>query len=387
MADGPQPIGAGLEGVPLGEALQGATSALAPQHAARAMHLAAAEGKQISQMLASAEGRKAALANRLVSATEILEDDPCEDEIVKRLTLLHCAAALLRVGEERKRRREFEHAARACGRAAYAVGEPFVSSPSLANGGAFERQAFGMWSRALHLLGDAAGELWVHQLGVSRRVWNDLMQRPLSLLQPQLSRRPFWPAADVPEARALEASHGVILAELTALLDGFSPYRSSVVSSGGWSDFQLFASCRQDVSHTASCPQTAELLASLPRLNSMVFGSQFFSRLEGGTHLDAHCGPSNLRLRVHLGLVVPPGCRIRVGDEVREWKAGECLVFDDSFEHEVCLRARAPFPPSLSLALSAISSAARTSLEPERMRPFSLLSARCGMTATRRASS
>ena len=27
--------------------------------------------------------------------------------------------------------------------------------------------------------------------------------------------------------------------------------------------------------------------------------------------------------------------RIRVGDEIREWRAGECLIFDDSFEHEV----------------------------------------------------
>ena len=34
-------------------------------------------------------------------------------------------------------------------------------------------------------------------------------------------------------------------------------------------------------------------------------------------------------------LLVPAGCRIRVGDEVREWRQGECLVFDDSFEHEV----------------------------------------------------
>ena len=54
-----------------------------------------------------------------------------------------------------------------------------------------------------------------------------------------------------------------------------------------------------------------------------------------GTHIAAHCGPSNYRLRLHLGLSVPRGCRIRVGDEVREWRAGECLIFDDSFEHEV----------------------------------------------------
>ena len=59
-----------MEAVPIGEALQGAVGALAPQHAARAKHLAAAEAKKIAQMLVSAEGRKSAVANRLASAAE-----------------------------------------------------------------------------------------------------------------------------------------------------------------------------------------------------------------------------------------------------------------------------------------------------------------------------
>ena len=67
----------------------------------------------------------------------------------------------------------------------------------------------------------------------------------------------------------------------------------------------------------------------------VIHGSHFFSRLAPGTHLSAHCGPSNFRLRCHLGLVVPPGVRIRVADETREWREGECLIFDDSYEHEV----------------------------------------------------
>ena len=32
---------------------------------------------------------------------------------------------------------------------------------------------------------------------------------------------------------------------------------------------------------------------------------------------------------------MPEGTRIRVGTEERTWAAGQCLVFDDSFEHEV----------------------------------------------------
>ena len=33
-------------------------------------------------------------------------------------------------------------------------------------------------------------------------------------------------------------------------------------------------------------------------------------------------------------MIVPPGCGFRVGNETREWKAGEAWVFDDTIEHE-----------------------------------------------------
>ena len=43
-------------------------------------------------------------------------------------------------------------------------------------------------------------------------------------------------------------------------------------------------------------------------------------------------------LRYHLGLIVPGSegsCRIRVGNDVRCWKEGKSLIFDDSHPHEV----------------------------------------------------
>ena len=42
----------------------------------------------------------------------------------------------------------------------------------------------------------------------------------------------------------------------------------------------------------------------------------------------------NTRLVCHLPLIVPPACRFRVGNEVREWEPGKLMVFDDSIEHE-----------------------------------------------------
>jgi hypothetical protein len=76
------------------------------------------------------------------------------------------------------------------------------------------------------------------------------------------------------------------------------------------------------------------------------FGFCFFSTLSGKSKIQAHTAPMNLRLRVHLPLIVPlakngsaddgrPACGIRVGPFVREWKDGSAMVLDDAYNHEV----------------------------------------------------
>jgi len=43
-------------------------------------------------------------------------------------------------------------------------------------------------------------------------------------------------------------------------------------------------------------------------------------------------------LRLHLGLIVPEPrdrVRIRVDDQICTWEEGKCLLFDDSYDHEV----------------------------------------------------
>jgi aspartyl/asparaginyl beta-hydroxylase (cupin superfamily) len=47
----------------------------------------------------------------------------------------------------------------------------------------------------------------------------------------------------------------------------------------------------------------------------------------------------NMRLRVHLPLIVPGSgeqddCAIRVGNTTRPWATDKALVFDDSYNHE-----------------------------------------------------
>jgi beta-hydroxylase len=59
-----------------------------------------------------------------------------------------------------------------------------------------------------------------------------------------------------------------------------------------------------------------------------------FSRLAPHTHVKPHAGWAASVYRMHLPLVVPPGCRLRVAAETRTWQEGRCLIFDDTVEHE-----------------------------------------------------
>jgi aspartyl/asparaginyl beta-hydroxylase (cupin superfamily) len=89
-----------------------------------------------------------------------------------------------------------------------------------------------------------------------------------------------------------------------------------------------------------SCPQTSDLINRLPGFcGDYAWGDALFSLHLPGTHLPAHCSADNLRIRIHLGIDIPEGSEIRVGNETRAWREGKCLVFDDSFEHETWNRS------------------------------------------------
>jgi aspartyl/asparaginyl beta-hydroxylase (cupin superfamily) len=60
-----------------------------------------------------------------------------------------------------------------------------------------------------------------------------------------------------------------------------------------------------------------------------------FSILAPGAHVTPHCGPTNERLAISVGLAGLGDAEIRVGSTWRRWRTGRATVFDDSFEHEV----------------------------------------------------
>lgn len=175
-------------------------------------------------------------------------------------------------------------------------------------------------------------------------------QRPANLLFPQLPAIGYYDEAQFPWLRHLEAAAPAVRDELTGLIEEeraeFSPYvmrpENVPVQQWGelnhstkWSAYFLWKDGERDAAHCRRCPVTANVLDAAPMADMKGYApTAFFSSLEPRTRIPAHTGSTNVRLIVHLGLIVPDNCRFRVANETREWKFGKAWVFDDSIEHD-----------------------------------------------------
>lgn len=131
-------------------------------------------------------------------------------------------------------------------------------------------------------------------------------------------------------ARCLEANWETIRDEYLALPDdAFDPWVQQSMHGTGWSVYGLVAAGHAIPGGVKHCPKTSEILGLLDGI-----GLAGFSRMAPGTHILPHAGWAANEYRLHLGLVVPEGCRLRVADETRVWEEGQCLIFDDTVVHE-----------------------------------------------------
>jgi len=173
-------------------------------------------------------------------------------------------------------------------------------------------------------------------------------QRPVHFT-PNLQARPVWHAVDDPTiARAIEAledSWVVIHEEGRAAMRrskaGFFPANPELIHSSSlhnpWSQFFLFEHGAKDVKNCRVAPRTCKLVESLGARESMN-GDAKFSLIQPGTQVHKHCGPTNARLRIHLGLdeLGSKGAHLSVaGGHHLVWREGKCFCFDDSWEHTV----------------------------------------------------
>ena len=168
-------------------------------------------------------------------------------------------------------------------------------------------------------------------------------------LVPGLSLKSWWDRSEFAWIAQLEAAAPIIREELIALREttGFQPYRSPAYANknniptdgigskghdaGNWNVFYLFLHDIKFEKNCAKIPQTIEIIQSIVPRN---YCHAFFSALTPGSHITPHNGPTGKKLRVHLPLVGTEGARMRVGDETKTLVQDECIIFDDSFNHE-----------------------------------------------------
>lgn len=161
-------------------------------------------------------------------------------------------------------------------------------------------------------------------------------QEATRILFPGLTAAPWHDHSSWLWAIELQRHWQTVLAEFEGVRhrgETFNPYEDQYTQDLGWTGWQTWHVYRQGrFTDNASiqCPTTVASVAASPH----GVRESMFSVLSPGTHLKPHTGGVNLFLTVHLPLVVPPDCGLRVGDETRVWVPGQLLVFDDSFIHE-----------------------------------------------------
>lgn len=172
---------------------------------------------------------------------------------------------------------------------------------------------------------------------VEQGVWRHRLQRPEHYL-PALDPRPVYDASDFWFCAYLEDNHRQISAELDAVTDprgaGFLPVEEPLLDAGRWEQVTFYEAGYRFADACARFPVTASVIDAIPEAAAAGVGVVTLSWLYPGTRIRPHCGGTNGRLRVHLGVRVPGGAALRVGEETLAWEEGRCLVFDDSFEHE-----------------------------------------------------
>lgn len=153
-----------------------------------------------------------------------------------------------------------------------------------------------------------------------------------------LTSRPFWPEDGL--TALLKANVDLIRDEFQAIntRDHRKDTRDVKLTKSGWTVFSLLdASGNKIEANCARCPKTTALVESLPSMNGTnAWTMAYFSIMAPGTHVRRHMGPGNLKRRYHLGLEVPErDSYLMVHNRIASWRNNECIVFDDSYKHEV----------------------------------------------------
>ncbi|MDX1486798.1 MAG: aspartyl/asparaginyl beta-hydroxylase domain-containing protein [Acidiferrobacterales bacterium] len=194
------------------------------------------------------------------------------------------------------------------------------------------------------------------ECGREARVFTYPLRQPLRLYLPDLPAIPWFEREQFDWVPRVEEQLPAVRAELETLIREEAQFIPYISEGGGvdphgtdyarlegsmeWNAFHLTRCGQWLEDRCHRCPQTTEIMRAVPAARMRGLAPEIlFSRLQGGGHIVPHFGRTNVRLTVHMGIVVPDNCAIRVANEIRGWQEGRIMLFDDSFEHEAWNRS------------------------------------------------
>jgi beta-hydroxylase len=100
----------------------------------------------------------------------------------------------------------------------------------------------------------------------------------------------------------------------------------------GWSRFYVNRYGYTHHSARRLCPKTVEILKKVPSISGAMF-----AYMPPHSQLTRHADPIAVSLRYHLGLATPnsDACFINVDGNVKSWRDGEVIMFDETYLHFV----------------------------------------------------
>jgi aspartyl/asparaginyl beta-hydroxylase (cupin superfamily) len=179
----------------------------------------------------------------------------------------------------------------------------------------------------------------------------------LTTTAPMVTEPPFWTDQldRIPWCVEFRASFPAIRDEILHFIAGFRPFmdypKYGDLYVNTWKAFPLskFQGEHVELSKQRLNFNVDTIVAynrsKLPVLSGLIGGLEqdghlrnaFVSKLIPGSIINPHRGWTSEYLRIHMGLVCDPECRITVGEITQTWKPGEMLAFKDGgpYPHSV----------------------------------------------------
>ena len=195
------------------------------------------------------------------------------------------------------------------------------------------------------------------------RKWNatppDPRQRPRFFYFPDLPDLPYHDPFLQPWANALHASFEVIRNDAVRVFAEDQKFQPFMVSKGSsktqehiqgsgkepaWDAFFFYRHGERFNKNHDRCPETSAALESIELCRISDQAPEIcFSVLGPGTQIMPHFGVSNVRLVMHLPLLIPGDCALNLIDAgEHHWQEGKLMMFDDTFQHEAWNRSDSP---------------------------------------------